>query len=135
MTAETDATDPGSDQVPAAVLAQARAAFGAVDRTAAVAALVSDSLDEDADPDLRTVVFAAEDVRVVVTVSTRGADRSMHVEVDPAPSGLDVECQGEPCRAEPAGQGRWSLQPVPSGPVSLCLRRGESVVRTSWTRF
>lgn len=120
--------------VPAGVADLARSAFSARDPHADLAEVVEDSLDDQAsDPTLRTVSFAGAGLHVLVR---RAAD-ALVVEVDPTPDGrLEVEDRRTTrLVVTPTGVGRWEVQPVPAGPVSLVVHDGARRVRTAWTRW
>ena len=139
MSAEPDHADAGVPRVPPGVVAGARAAFTAVDRSAVTAELVSDSLDGAAAASgPRTVVFAGDGVQVRVVLPEPGSGDEVLVVVEPAElEALEVHVRGgEPATATRAPGGSWTVRPVPRGPVSLGLRRAdEPVLRTAWTRF
>lgn len=139
MSAEPTPDDGELDPVPASVRASAQAAFGAVDRSAALAELVSDSLDDPhhaAGP--RTVVFAGDGVQVRVVIPEPGGVDDLLVVVAPEElEALEVHVRSGPeCTSARTASGHWRVHPVPRGPVSLGLRRpGARVLRTAWTRF
>ena len=120
--------------VPPEVDQAARAAFAALDRDALLADLVHDSLDDaldDADDAGRTVTFEGGGLAVELHVGT-----TLLVVVDPAPETASLETLGQDAPPlQPAGEGRWTATPVPTGPVSVLAAVDGRRVRTAWTRL
>lgn len=53
--------------------------------------------------------------------------RSMTVELQAGSGEVDTVCSDE--------LGRFLIEPVPGGPVRLCIRHGERVVQTTWVSY
>lgn len=136
----------GTGVPPPDVVASARAAFRTRDAEATLARLVTDSLDDpSADASERSISFAGGGLGVVVCVLSGGSAerREMFIDVAPLesesaldPDNVEVQSHGQmPARAAVLSPGRWTLSPVPVGPVRITVTVGGSKVQTAWTRL
>jgi len=126
---------PGGIAVPDAVRAAARSAFATRDVGAHLLEVVSDSLDEAVAETGRTVRFAGPGLAITLATD----DERLAVELSPAPSqaaSVSLETPAAPAlQAEPDEPGRWTLRPVPTGPVRLALSDTGLRARTAWIRL
>jgi hypothetical protein len=136
--------EPPIDPVPAEVRDAARRAFALRDRESLLMSLAHDSSLDGAvagKPDgSRTLVFRCPDASVEATVVVRSAtDTSdLALEVTCSPAGTEVREMQHDREDSPPPQdrhgGRWSLEPVSPGLVSLLLVAGSLRLRTAWVR-
>lgn len=128
-----------SNVVPAQVLAAARAAFDVYDRTATTAGLTGDAYGCTDAGGVRMLTFAGggREVRLSV-VPEQDGQTVLDVEVVAAVPGtaleVEVRVRDEASVAvERLAASRWSVRPLPTGPVSVSVRTGSRVVNTEWT--
>jgi hypothetical protein len=136
MPAPTDRRPPG-DQVPDAVVADAKAAFR-YRSNREVAVLVFDSLvDGRAEANEHLLRFEHPSQRVELIISVTDGECALRGHVDPAPLRVELEMKGsEVALVEDAASGDFSFDRVPHGLKRMILvgLPGSEPVQTDWFR-